>query len=573
MIPAICRWPWSVGIEDESYPLDEDGVEFHFLGSPVLILPHEAKILLPERYERFFPLGPCCTNGNRVYEAPHGVLSHGRQASNQVMIFSNGRRKLFPINAIGARPRTREDGKKETYLARIVLGWSQIFDNMMEIKAKTKDCEPETGGQREKIPWKQVLALIKEQKEERGAPRRSLIVSIAESQRKNLAETVLRMRRILLRARDMQRVNRIKEMDLGCLQWFVRQPGASHAEKAGSRQELLAVVRRESFDVLENRVLKDFLRRCALESMRYIINEVDINPNFKGAPKALRVFEFRRLCMNLLDHPGLQTVPLPGSGVRPNYVLQNDARYRQIWAWYSKLLRREDDEDRLWDWQARTWADIVRMFVNLAIDMLHKEDGMGKMVQNGFGIEEIFGSSLHVIREQILGCRTASGSEPGPYVVKRISHGRAVPVAILEVVHPDQGHMHDIVKHFGRTGGHLYLVVRPLENALGTTYVIIVWAVNTAGSDQEKNWTDISMSASAALKKHGEAIRDRGLCNELVLDGLVIANSLSMIQEADVKGLSTSAPVFIIPSDVLQWRHHAIEFIATRLLERLNGLR
>lgn len=276
--------------------------------------------------------------------------------------------------------------------------------------------------------------------------------------------------------------------------------------------------------------------------------------------------------MNLLDHPGLQTVPLPGSGVRPNYVLHNDTRYRQIWTWYSKLLRREDDKDRLWDWQARTWADIVRMFVNLAIDILHKEDGMGKIVQNGFGIEEIFGSSLHVIREQILGCRTASGSEPGPYVVKRISHGRSVPFAILEVVHPDQGHMHDIVRHLGRTGGHLYLVVRPLENPLGRTHVIIVWAVNTAGSDHEKKWTDISMSASTALKKHGEVIRDRGLCNGLVLDALVIANSLSIIKEADVKGLSTSAPVFIIPSDVPQW-HHAIEFIATVLLERLDGLK
>ena len=65
------------------------------------------------------------------------------------------------------------------------------------------------------------------------------------------------------------------------------------AEKGGRRQELMAVARRESFDILENRVLKDFLHRCAGESMRYINSEVEINPRFAQSQRALDVGRFQ----------------------------------------------------------------------------------------------------------------------------------------------------------------------------------------------------------------------------------------------------------------------------------------
>ena len=277
--------------------------------------------------------------------------------------------------------------------------------------------------------------------------------------------------------------------------------------------------------------------------------------------------------MAAFDHPDLEEVPMAGAGVRPNYVLQNDLRYRNIWTWYRRLLRQEEDEDRLWDWQARTWADIVRLLVNLAIVRLDYESKNQETTQrNGICIRERFGSSLHVIREQVLGCRTRRGSEPGPYVIERITNGKKRPIAILEVVHPDEAQEHDLVQNLGRTGGHIYLVVRPLDNSLKRNHVLIVWAVNSAGSNLKMPWEDISKSAGEALVFHSNVLSGTRIQNLPRLQGLAVLSSLSdSDKDLNVVKEDSDSPVVIIPSDPCMW-HNGIEFLATLLLERLDRL-
>jgi len=558
------RWPWSVDVDHESVFADGDSVNFKFYGSPVISVMGDAQVLLPVRQEKFIPLGPAFQKKTKVYEAPHGILSQQSIGQGEVMILSTGKQRSFILEALGAKGRKKDDGKTDTALACKVLGWSQIFDDMVEHTSKM-------WAEQGIIPWKIILEFFKEQRDELQKPRRSLIVGIAEALSTSLPGTVSGMRRILLRERNLQKINRISETDVRSLQWYIRQPGASMAEKGGNRQELMAVVRRESFDVLENRVLKDFLCRCGSESLRYINGEVDFNPQFRKSKRALDVTRFREICMGALKHRDFEGVPRAGGGVIPNYVLQNDLRYRNIWTWYRRLLRKEEDEDRLWDWQARTWADIARLLVNLAIVWLNEESLSGETTQeNAICIRQRFESSLHVVREQVLGCRINSGSEPGPYIIERLLGGRKTPVAILEVVHPDEAYEHDVVQNIGRTGGHLYLVIRPLDNSFTKSHVLILWAVNSAGSHYEIPWEDISSSADDALRFHRNALMADRIRNLPVLHGLVVASSLSA-RQAGVVQEDSNAPVVTIHPDSPQW-HDGIEFLATLLLERLDRL-
>ncbi|MDD2389227.1 MAG: DUF2357 domain-containing protein [Desulfobacterales bacterium] len=553
------HWPWSVDVEEESVPATSAEVVLPFRGSPVLSVMPGTQVVLAARYEKFVSLGPVSSNGIAVYEAPHGIISQTGRGRGDVMVTSGRKRWELSIEALGAKRRTLEDGKTESPLARMVLGWSQFYDDLLDEKVNGQS---RTGI----IPWSIVLKFLKEQRNELQQPRLSLIVRIAEELQTSLSRTVSGMRRILLRERNMQRIDRIGEADVQCLQWYVRQSGANMAEKGGRRQELLAVVRRESFDVLENRVLKDFMHRCNVESLRYISSEVDINSEFVKSKRAQDVRRFRKICLDGFNHPDFKGVLRAGVGVRPNYVLQNDLRYRKVWAWYCRLLRREEEEDRFWDWQARTWADIVRLLVNLAIVYIESEEPPN----NGICIRKVLRSSLHVTREQMLGSRTCGGSEPGPFVIDRIVNGKARPVAILEVVHPDEAHEHILSQNLGRTGGHLYLVIRPLGEFSSKSNVLIVWAVNSAGADLEIPWEDISRSATSALGFHRNILAGWRIPNLPMLQGLVVTSSIEA-EGADLVRESSDSPVLVLPADPRQW-YGVMESIACHLYDRFDRL-
>ncbi len=552
------EWPWSVDVEGESHPAAGEKVEFPFYGSPVLSVK-ASQVFLSSRHEKFIPLGPSFFYGTQVYEVPHGVLSQSSSGRGDLMIISDGHRRQIDLGAKGAKGRVRDDGKKETSWALTILGWSQFFDNLLDDNA---DGRIETG----KIAWALVLKFLLQQKDEIRQPRMSLIVRIAEELHSLIPETVARMRRILVRERNMQRIDRICETDVRCLQWYSKQPGADMAQKGGSKQELLAVVRRESYDVLENRVLKDFLRRCDNEAMRYINGEIDINPNFSNAKRAMDVRRFREICARSAKHPNFQLVPRAGAGARPNYVLQNDLRYRKIWTWYCRLLRKEEEEDRFWDWQTRTWADIVRLLVNLAIVSMENE----KPKRNGIRIRPALGSSLRVTREQILGGRTHGGSEPGPFIIEKVADGVPRPVGILEVVHPDEASEHMLARNLSRTGGHLYLAVRPLGESADKNNVIVIWGVNTAGSDLNVSWERVSESAMHALGFHRIALATTRIPHLPCLQGIVAASALNT-KETEVIGEASTAPVVIVPADPRQW-HEAVMFFAILLLERIGRM-
>ena len=53
------------------------------------------------------------------------------------------------------------------------------------------------------------------------------------------------------------------------------------------------------------------------------------------------------------------------------FKVEYASQRREVWKWYKELLKREKTKDQIWDWQPRTWADVMRLFVGTALEYCH----------------------------------------------------------------------------------------------------------------------------------------------------------------------------------------------------------
>jgi hypothetical protein len=558
-------WPWSEGIREDTVNLTKGEVSFPFWGSPVLSISARAELYLPRRHERFVPFGPpfeTLAGKYRLYEAPHGVLASRYaqliSSEGEIRVIAEKRRETVRLKAQGARGRFswHKGGEKdeETPLARTVVAWSQFFDDLLDSAKKA--------GRENRLPWAEAVKSILAVAEDPQQPRKALIVDIAEHMRGKLQQIVAAARRILNRERLMQPADRVSETDTACLRWMVRQPGETLIQKAATnRQRFLGIARRESFDTLENRVMKDFLRRCSHEGRRYGKTEVGDNPGLRQSERAVLVRQYLNLCTELARTSFLENVAAPPPALRPNYVLQNDIRYREIWRHYVRLLRREDEEDCLWDWQSRTWADVCRFLVCAAIFDLSTNPS-GEVL-----FEELLASAVRLAGEQRLGSRILAGSEPGPFLVTRRGQERS-RASILEIVHPDQAGEHPATRLLGRTGGHLYLVLTPLTSE--KPLVLIVWAIHTAGAERHPDWETIGYSAGRALDNHRrifDQLKDPGFPH---LRGFIVASDMEAERVELHPGASADLHLVQVTTDQRRWKD-AIDGISLVILDILEA--
>jgi hypothetical protein len=310
-------------------------------------------------------------------------------------------------------------------------------------------------------------------------------------------------------------------------------------------------------------VLKDFIWRCIHEGRRYLKMEVDIDPNFQQSRRSLTVRSYRHVCTELYQTPHLEGVALPPTPIRPNYVLQNDYRYKEVWRQYLRLLRREDEEDCLWDWQSRTWADVSRLLVSAALYRLSRTPCDAANTKLVF--KELLSSDVHFLTEQRLGCRTAPGSEPGPFLVNRCG-SKFEKGYILEIVHAGMADQHFATKQLGRLGGHLYLVLMPLAG--GRKIIIVVWAVHTAGSKNHPSWQAISKSAGRALAHHMRMVHEMREINPPVLRGFVLASDMESTCADIHPGEGDGLDIVQIAADQRCWED-AIEGGITLVIEEI----
>lgn len=210
--------------------------------------------------------------------------------------------------------------------------------------------------------WHTVLS-VWSGRDTKGSPPMRLIVRLANnSYLKTALEHCSRLpRRMLQRVRASQKLEKIQELDAACIRDYARRQGATVREKAGHRRELLAVVRTDTADTHENRVLCWVLEKLGELSREYI-HEFE---NFIGNPKHRDVKRMlQKACLlragpevfgvriNLLTHPASR-----------NYPLQYDLHYRTIYAAYHEILKRKKEVDDAWTWFRVTWSETARQVV------------------------------------------------------------------------------------------------------------------------------------------------------------------------------------------------------------------
>ncbi|MDR1658035.1 MAG: DUF2357 domain-containing protein [Deltaproteobacteria bacterium] len=544
----IRLWPWSTTREE--IVTTNDNISFPYFGSPVIVVAENIKFLLPKRNEQFVPHGTPFTSLQgqyRLYEMPHGVLATREKnflsaVRQNMMVYSGNQALNLKFNPEMAMSPLY--GGEPSDLAKTVMAWSQFFDDCIDgYKRKISDNQLTRQASENQLPWQEIYKYLNSLTEDINEPRMALIVHIAQQMHTKLSPTVRMARKILLRERTLLPVERIAETDTACLRWYIRQPGDTMAQKAAShRQSLMGISRKESFDTLENKVLKDFLMRCKLTAQRYMT--IVVGKQFSQSSRGKSVRQFQNICTELAMNANLQNVSQLRSRVKPNYVLQSDIRYREIWQNYQRLLRQEDEEDRSWDWQSRTWADITRMLIGAAL-LSMKE----KNLNDGTPFASpLMQASMFVLKEQRLGCRIVAGSEPGPFVItpdKNMKSGHW----ILEIVHPEDANAHVATTDLARTGGHLYLVLERIGRQ--ERRVIIIWAVHTASSTHNVDCNVVSCSAQVSLNFH-EAMLGEYQTNFPKLSGMIIASDLAG-ENVDFYCPTGGTLVLKIPADPRKW--------------------
>lgn len=183
----------------------------------------------------------------------------------------------------------------------------------------------------------------------------SLVVEIARRHRFHIESVCGDPRVQLRRRRELQLVDRVRQLDAAGLRWLARQPGRTVAERAGPRERILSVRRYRSPDTLENQVLIDVVRRSRAMSKQY----ERLYRGFRQSERVRLVRDLAQGMSGLLEDPWIAEVrPITGIPT-PNYALLSDRRYSPIWDLWRRILRQEQLFQSLEAWLPRLLAELL----------------------------------------------------------------------------------------------------------------------------------------------------------------------------------------------------------------------
>jgi hypothetical protein len=308
----------------------------------------------------------------------------------------------------------------------------------------------------------------------------ALIVQL--SQKKDLLRIfhsiTLRPRHILLRYRQNTRLHRIQELDSACIRDLAKRPGKTVAEKAGPRQELLAVRRRATVETLENRVFQWVINRMYDRANDYVATNKHLIPI--GTDKVKSVQKCGRKCKGWASSETLQSIAFDKlqHPIQPNYSLQMDERYRNVYRTYRKLLKEKQVRDDAWEWQRILWTESARQLVGSTLTEVFKEERA---------------STPYYRFESEYGMWTKSPVGAGPFITKA---GQCILIDSRDVlINPDEWINHppfDFTPYLGTIGCD-QILFWPLSKT-----ILLTWFVY---------WTGKSDKIVQMLNRTGEALR------------------------------------------------------------------
>lgn len=237
----------------------------------------------------------------------------------------------------------------------------ELLDRVKSVWARIREVEealatPATMWQRLAEVWQNAT---------RADPEMDLIVRQARELPPILEHLDKAPRRILRRTRRMLPVARVQELDRKAMLWLARQPGDTIAERAGDRQRIQAIAREENFNTLENRVLLSYARLARGIAHDYVQRHARSN-----ATRVQQVRAYDERCRHLERDLLAVGVQAASPDVTPNFVLQNNWHYHQVWTAWHDLLRRHRALDELWRWQARSWEELSALITIVAVQSI-----------------------------------------------------------------------------------------------------------------------------------------------------------------------------------------------------------
>ncbi len=262
-------------------------------------------------------------------------------------------RRDFPVRPkIGVEPQLGEDTLPFDTLRRM----NEVAARIQELEEALDD--PANVWSRLRASWARA--------EREEDPRMAEIVRQARDIVPVLRDLEKRIRRVLRRNRELTPLDRVQEMDRASMVWLSRQPGRTIAERAGAGQRILATVRHENFDTLENRVMRAYLRLAGAVAREWLREHAKA----RDSNRFRSVDGLRKLARRLDEDLERLGVTIAHAGVTPNYVLMQNRGYRLMHEAWIRLLERDKTLDDLWAWQAQTWTDFTVLAIVLALDEL-----------------------------------------------------------------------------------------------------------------------------------------------------------------------------------------------------------
>lgn len=197
--------------------------------------------------------------------------------------------------------------------------------------------------------------------------RASLLTVLAPLLSPRLERLLGHLRRRMGRSRELVPLSRVRELDPTCIRRNVHLPGRTLMEKAGPRQRLLAVVRRERFDTMENRFLRRFCHQL-LRQLEPTLANIGRRPGTAGSSRGQSLRRLRKAGGALLASAELAAVGAPRPGARPSHALMRDADYRAAWRMGRLLRQRERDFAPAWRAADGAWCELVLIALVQALD-------------------------------------------------------------------------------------------------------------------------------------------------------------------------------------------------------------
>ena len=271
----------------------------------------------------------------------------------------------FPVR-YRSKPKQSEDGvilfesEAEERSFQLTKEMNNLIARVQELEEALDD--PADVWNRLRLAWRNA--------EEEDDPKISEIVIQAGKMRPFLKDLEKKIRRMLRREREKVQLDRVQEMDRASMRWLSKQPGTTLAQRAGSDQRVLAIVRKENFDTLENRVLHAYLLLAENKASAWMAE----HQRAKDSNRFKLVEKFKKVAKSFSAELKRLGVAVSSADITPNYVLSQDKNYREVHEAWRRLLRNNAVLDDLWSWQAEIWTDFCALAIVLSLNELNETE-------------------------------------------------------------------------------------------------------------------------------------------------------------------------------------------------------